>query len=607
MNRESLKEGSVNNHIIGYCGDKEQEKLTSKIQGRKKTIENGKFICEVIDIECKTPPIIGKRNHRGDNIDNIIVSICAGRIGNADIWVKWENNKLILGREIFGRVPLFWTCRKDVIWFSSQLQLLLQILDKWELYLPSLYSYCCFSYITNPLTPVEGVFSVIAGQEIVFSLDNHFNEAGNIPPKINSPQVRKTYEWRENPEKITDETVAIYQLQNLLKNAIQNQIQYLNNEPVGVFLSGGLDSSIVAALLVKSGIKVRAYALDFGKFGVSEYPYAQKVAEFLNIPLVKVDGSPKNIKKAIIPTVKALDLPFGDGVTVPLYLINQIASQETQIVFNGEGGDQLFAGWTNKPLIAAGVYQNQYSQHPENGSFLQQYLHTFHRLWGYESKVYQAKTYDQIRQLNAQEWLLDALDSHFCPSLLHRLRRANLMLKGSQNIHPRATAISFANGLNVRSPFCDLALAEWTFQLSGELCLQGACEKYILKRAVENWLPAEIVWRQKRGMGVPLTSWCLNDLWYDLGNWLNPGILGEENIFYPDIGIKVITGQLGGNIRGRRIGEILWLLIMWQLWYTHVFGIKPTAKSSNHPFLLPYWLWKGYRKFTENLMESLPV
>lgn len=276
MNRESLKEGSVNNHIIGYCGDKEQEKLTSKIQGRKKTIENGKFICEVIDIECKTPPIIGKRNHRGDNIDNIIVSICAGRIGNADIWVKWENNKLILGREIFGRVPLFWTCRKDVIWFSSQLQLLLQILDKWELYLPSLYSYCCFSYITNPLTPVEGVFSVIAGQEIVFSLDNHFNEAGNIPPKINSPQVRKTYEWRENPEKITDETVAIYQLQNLLKNAIQNQIQYLNNEPVGVFLSGGLDSSIVAALLVKSGIKVRAYALDFGKFGVSEYPYAQK-------------------------------------------------------------------------------------------------------------------------------------------------------------------------------------------------------------------------------------------------------------------------------------------------------------------------------------------
>jgi asparagine synthase (glutamine-hydrolysing) len=70
-------------------------------------------------------------------------------------------------------------------------------------------------------------------------------------------------------------------------------------------------------------------------------------------------------------------------------------------------------------------------------------------------------------------------------------------------IHPRATNLAFAHGLKVRSPFCDLPLAEWTFQLSGELCLRGACEKYILKRAVEAWLPPEIVWREKRGMGFP--------------------------------------------------------------------------------------------------------
>ena len=86
--------------------------------------------------------------------------------------------------------------------------------------------------------------------------------------------------------------------------------------------------------------------------------------------------------------------------------------------------------------------------------------------------------------------------SEYCQSLLHRLRRATLMLKGAQNIHPRATNLGFANGLWVRSPFGDLAMAEWTFQLSGELCLQGNCEKYILKRAVENWLPSEIVLRQ---------------------------------------------------------------------------------------------------------------
>ena len=148
----------------------------------------------------------------------------------------------------------------------------------------------------------------------------------------------------------------------------------------------------------------------------------------------------------------------------------------------------------------------------------------------------------------------------------------------------------------MRSPFCDLNLAEWTFQLSGELCLQGACEKYILKRAVENLLPEEIVWRQKRGMGVPLTAWCVNNFWHDLGNWLNPAILEAENIFDPDIAVKIVTGELGGNIRGRRIGEILWLLIMWELWYSQVYGVKLGSKSWNHPFLLPNWLWKQYRK-----------
>ncbi len=129
---------------------------------------------------------------------------------------------------------------------------------------------------------------------------------------------------------------------------------------MGVFLPGGLDSSLVAALLVEAGVKVRAYSLDLCQFGISEYPYAEKVAKFLNIPMVKVNASPKNIKNALISTIKALDLPFADGVTVPLFVLNQVASQETQVIFNGEGGDQLFAGWTNKPLIAAGTYQAEY-------------------------------------------------------------------------------------------------------------------------------------------------------------------------------------------------------------------------------------------------------
>jgi len=528
----------------------------------------------------------------------MVAASASGLPDSADAWVKVvENKHLILGREPFGRVPLYWTKIGEIIWFASRLQLLLPVVKNPEISIPSLYGYSCFSYVPTPLTPINNIWSIPAGIEQTWSLSNE--------QKINATPIKeRLLEWRESPELIEDEENAIAQLKILLQEAIHRQITDLNNEPVGVFLSGGLDSSIVAALLVQAGVKVLAYTLDFGDVGISESSYAEQVAKFLNIPLVKVEASPRHIKKAmqkaIIPTVKALDLPFGDGVTVPLFLLAQAASQETQVIFNGEGGDQLFAGWTNKPIIAAGVYHGLY--YTENlaieEAFIQNYLLTFHRLYGYEKCVYQPEIYAQIQSLNPQEWLQEALDPAFSTSLLHRLRRAGLMLKGAQNIHPRATNLAFAHGLKVRSPFCDLPLAEWTFQLSGELCLSGVCEKYILKRAVENWLPPEIVWREKRGMGVPLTSWCFNQLWHQIGTWLNPGILEVEGRFLPHLAAQIVSGELG-TIGGRRIGEILWLLIMWQLWRTTVLGEEAKGKSWNHPFLLPRWLWSYIRQWKQ--------
>ncbi|MCC3412072.1 MULTISPECIES: asparagine synthetase B family protein [unclassified Microcoleus] len=508
-----------------------------------------------------------------------------------DAWANVRKNCLILGREPFGRVTLYWTQIGQSIWFASSLQLLLNICKKPDISIPSLYGYSCFSYVPTPLTPVENVFAVPAGTELTWECDR---ESGVI---LNNPS-KCLLEWRESSEKIQDEAEAITQLQNLLKNAVERQISDINsNENVGVFLSGGLDSSVVAALLVKAGVKVRAYTLDFGEAGIPEYPWAQKVADSLNIPLVKVDARPHRIKQVLHSAVKALDLPFGDGVTVPLYLLNEAASQECAIVFNGEGGDQLFAGWTNKPLIAAAVYQ---AANPAGDqTFALQYLRTFHRLWGYESKVYQPEIYTQIQDLQPQNWLLEALNPSVGASLLHRLRRAGLMLKGAQNIHPRAANLALAFGLKVRSPFCDFALTDWTFQLSGELCLRGACEKYILKRAVENWLPADIVWREKRGMGVPLTSWCFNEFWHDIGDWLNPAVLRSEKHWKPDLAAQIMSGKFAAGIQGRRIGEMIWLLVMWQNWRSQILGKNVKNKSWNHPFWLPRQVWNYRQRWGE--------
>ncbi|XGV99661.1 MAG: asparagine synthetase B [Leptolyngbya sp. BL-A-14] len=501
---------------------------------------------------------------------------------SAAAWVTQHPDRLSMGREPFGHVPLYWTQIGQIVWFASRLSLLLPLIKVPQVSIPAVYAYSCFSYVPIPLTPIAQIASIAPGAEQTWIADP-------AARTLSAPTVKRLFEWQEAPDQIQDEVIAVEQLRSLLKDAVACQSADLGDEPVGVLLSGGLDSSIVAALLVEAGVKVRAYTLDFGAESVSELSYAEQVAEFLNIPLIKVDASPRQVRQALLPTAQALDLPFGDGVTVPLFLLMQAASQDVRVVFNGEGGDQLFAGWTNKPLIAAGMYQ---ATHPTETTFDRHYLRTFHRLWGYEQDLFQPEIFTQLAATPPQSWLEYALNPDFSTTLLHRLRRATLMLKGAQNIHPRATNLALAHGLKVRSPFCDIALAQWSFQLSGTLHLQAACEKYILKRAVEPWLPATIVWRQKRGMGVPLTAWCFNELWHDLGRWLNPATLSCQGIWQPHIAARIATGGFG-TLQGRRIGESLWLLLMWQLWHHTALGLVP-AFSLNHPFWLPSRLGRFY-------------
>lgn len=524
---------------------------------------------------------------RATGTNEISIALSAPGLPPNDVWIRASDQCLKLGRDEFGRMTLYWLQLDRVIWFASRLQLLLPLVSAPRVSIPALYGYSCFSYIPTPLTPVAGIMSVAAGTEQVWQVDDARNFSLATSQNIT--------DWRESDTQLNNERMAIAQLQSLLMEAIERQITDLQGETVGVLLSGGLDSSIVAALLVRAGVKVRGYTLDFGDVGIPEYPYAEQVAAYLQIPLVKVAAHHRQIDRAIVATIKSLDLPFGDGVTVPLYLLIQAASQDVKIIFNGEGGDQLFAGWTNKPLIAASVYRSVDPAGAE--SFSDCYLRTCHRLWGYEAQVFSPEVYDQIRGLHAQDWLETALDATTTHTLMHRLRRASLMLKGAQNILPRATNIAAASGLQVRSPFGDRALTAWTFQIASTLYLQGACEKYILKQAVADWLPPEIVWRTKRGMGVPLTDWCLNHWWRSLGRWLHPDLLKAEGIWRSDLAMRVAMGDVGSGIQGRRIGEILWLLISWELWQEHVLGRNDGRRSSDRQFWLPYRMWRRLKNF----------
>jgi asparagine synthase (glutamine-hydrolysing) len=396
----------------------------------------------------------------------------------------------------------------------------------------ALHGYLCFSHVPEPLTLFEGV------------------------RRVETPAP-----WRESPAPV-DEESAVRRLRALLRASVERMLGA--ERDVGVFLSGGLDSSLVAALLVEAGARVHLFSLDFGAPWDEELRQARALAEHLGRPLHAVRARPRDVARALEPAARALHQPYGDPVTVPLYLLGQAARDHVGTVFNGEGGDQLFGGWANKPMIAAETYGGPgYDREAA-------YLDTYHRFHGLEHRLLTSAARATIGPADAGAFLRPALGAPHLPTLLHRLRAANLRLKGAQNIAPRMTQLAEAHGLTVHAPFFDAALAEWTFTLPAQFFLRGASEKHLLKRAAEGLLPPDVIDRPKRGMGVPATEWLLgwlSPVRWDAARRLSKRRVKRDGWFDAAYVAALRRGADDpAETRRRRLGERLWALLMLHAW-----------------------------------------
>ncbi|HEY0016559.1 MAG TPA: asparagine synthase C-terminal domain-containing protein [Longimicrobium sp.] len=396
----------------------------------------------------------------------------------------------------------------------------------------ALHGYLCFSHPPEPRTLFAGI-----------------------------GRVATPAPWRERPAP-TDEDSAVRALRALLSASVARMLGA--ERDVGVYLSGGLDSSLVAALLARAGARVHLFSLDFGAPWDVELEHAEAVAAHLGRPLHRVRARARDVLRALEPTAAALHQPFGDSVTVPLFLLGQAARGEVSTVFNGEGGDQLFGGWATKPMIAAEAYGGPgYSREAA-------YLATYHRFHGVEDQLLTPAARAAIGAVDAGAWLRPALDAPGLPTLLHRLRAANIRLKGAQNIAPRMTQLAAAHGLQARAPFMDRDLAEWTFTLPADFFLRGASEKHLLKRAAEGLLPPALIDRPKRGMGVPATEWLrgwISPLRWEAARRLSARRLRRDGWFRPEYVAALRRGDDDpGETRRRRGGEKLWALLMLHLW-----------------------------------------
>jgi asparagine synthase (glutamine-hydrolysing) len=474
---------------------------------------------------------------------------------------RWDpqTRTLTLIRDPFGVRSLYWVEHEGTFYFATELKQLLALghlplaLDP-----AAVHKYLTFSFVPGEATPVRGIQRLLPGHVLTFR-----NGKAEIVP------------YFELEEKIApiEQADASRRTWQLGRAAVERRL--LGEERVGLYLSGGIDSSAVGVWLHDLGADVQAFTLDFGADSV-EREEATSAAQHLGIPLERVPADAKAIASTFEELVYKLDLPFGDPVTGPHFLLGRAARSAGLVaVFNGEGGDQLFGGWTSKPMVAAAVYGAAYGEEtPE-----QQYLKSYHRFYGLEDELYSPEFAASVGGPGQRRALIAKyLGGDAARTLLNRVRLTDIALKGSQNILPRAERMTNAHGLDVRVPLFDRQLAAWSFTLPTHLKLHGACEKYVLKLAMQKRLPEALVWRRKFGMSVPVTDWLLGPLAPLVDEHLGDAAVRARGLFRPELVRQLREGQdVPSETRRRRIGEKLWTLLMLEAWMRRFIDQKGAA------------------------------
>ncbi len=487
----------------------------------------------------------------------------------AAAWWDAKNSRMTFVRDPFGVRSLYYLEFGGTFYFASELKQILAIPGfSPEADPVTIHKYLTFSFVPGESVPVRGVKRILAGQ--VARL-----EKGKL-------ESEPYFSLREEVDPaLEDQDTAVRLVRKLGREAVARR---LNGEAeVGLFLSGGLDSSGIGHWLGRAGAKVRAFSLDFGERSV-EKPEAEAVAKKLGVPLefVKVGG--EDVGAIFEDLVWKLDLPFGDAVTGPQYLLGRVVrAAGLSAVFSGEGGDQFFGGWTNKPMISAEIYGNPYDD--DDRSREEVYLRSYHRFYGLENELY-SPSFQAAAGGPGQRraHLAPYLGGEAASTFLARVRLADIALKGSQNILPRAERMSNAWGLDARVPLFDRQLAEAAFRLPPSMKLNGACEKYVLKLALQKALPTDVVWRKKYGMSVPVTDWVLGPLAGLVDDLLGDRALASRGFFRAEYVAQLRRGENDAHeTRRRRLGEKLWTLLMLEAWM-RVFidgrGRRPGSASS---------------------------
>lgn len=513
---------------------------------------------------------------------------CLERLKGMFAFALWDETQqsLFLARDRIGKKPLHYAIYDGGIAFASEIKALLKhpkVVK--EIDLSALNKYLTFEYVPAPATIFKSIKKLEPGHYLSYQ-----NGKSEIKKYWDIPLA-------DYPIGFKTEDEYAEELRDILERAVRSRL--VADVPVGVFLSGGIDSGVIAALAAKADRKIECFSIGFDEPSFDESSHAKSIAKALGLNHRLKIFNTREMLDNLDELPNFLDEPLADASILPSYLLSKVASERLKVALSGDGGDELFAGY---PTYQAHRIITYYDLLPETlknsvkalaawlpvshgnistdfkikqflrGAGVSPEIRFFMWMGSFTESEKKGLLSSDVRAALAHENTYEDVFAYIRESGLNkdleRILYLSMKLYLQDDILVKVDRAAMANGLEVRCPLLDQELVEFACRLPMQYKLHGLKTKYLLKKAAAGILPDSIINRKKKGFGIPISKWLTGELKSYMLDYLGEERIKRQGYFnYP-----YIKGLIDDHLHKRKDHrKLLWTLLIFQIWHDRVF------------------------------------